>query len=114
MTDTDHLAETIRLLKDAEVMVRYAFERTTEGDEWLAGFARLLVEVEPDPHRLNPDVHWRLYLDKDGKAVIICVQSWDYPDYDAGRFLSSEAYTSEEDARLALVAFQIFRQRVRR
>jgi hypothetical protein len=113
MTDSDHLAKAVRLLKDAEVMVRTEYEHTTEGDEWLAEYARLLIEVEPDPHRLSPDVHWRLYLDKDGKAVIVCVQSWDYPDYDAGRFLSSEAYTSEEDAKLALVAFQIFRKRVR-
>lgn len=57
-----------------------------------------------DPHRYNSDVHYRLYLDHKGKPAVICVQDFDYPDYDPARFLSPDAWNNEADAELALSA----------
>jgi hypothetical protein len=55
-----------------------------------------------DLHRFNPDVHYRIYLGRDGKATVICVQDFDYPDYDEARFLSPDAWDDEADADVAL------------
>lgn len=35
-----------------------------------------------DPNRTNPDVHYRLYRSKPGCVVVVCVQDFDYIDYD--------------------------------
>lgn len=55
-----------------------------------------------DPHRMNPDPHYRLYLGRDGHPVVICVQDFDYPDYDDSRFLSPDAWASKAEAESAL------------
>lgn len=44
------------------------------------------------------DVHYRHYLGRNGKPVVICVQWFDYPDYDPARFLSGVAFLDEEAA----------------
>lgn len=63
-----------------------------------------MLGYDPDSerHRYNPEVHYRLYLGRDGKPSVICVQDFDYPDYDQARFLSNRAYTSEDEAQQAL------------
>ncbi len=58
-----------------------------------------------DRHRSNPEVHYRLYRGRDGKATVICVQDFDYMDYDSTRFLSPIAWDSESEAMGALVGF---------
>lgn len=55
-----------------------------------------------DPHSLNPAVHYRLYLHKEKGPVVICVQNFDYPDYDETRILSPEAWDDEAEAEEAL------------
>lgn len=57
---------------------------------------------DSETHMSNPDVHHRLYLGRDGKPTIICVQDFDYPDYDQGRLLSNKAWTDEADANEAM------------
>lgn len=60
-------------------------------------------DPDTDFHRFNPRVHYRLYLSpRNEGAVVICVQDFDYYDYDPNRFLSNEAFTNEADAEAAL------------
>lgn len=68
------------------------------------------VDPETDRNRTNPEPHWRLYHAKNGGPTAIEVQSFDYPDYDAERFMTAQAYSSEEDANLALGTY-LFRAR---
>lgn len=56
-----------------------------------------------DEHQYNPAVHYRLYLSPRGAPTVICVQDFDYYDYDARRIISTEAWTSEGDAEEALL-----------
>lgn len=62
------------------------------------------IHEEPldNPHTASPDVHHRLYLTGDGTPTVVCVQGFDYPDYDAKRFLTVEAYPDEPAAHEAL------------
>lgn len=55
-----------------------------------------------DPHRYRSEVHYRLYEGRSGPTVI-CVQDFDYLDYDATKFLSSEAWDNELEAEYALI-----------
>lgn len=55
-----------------------------------------------DLHRFNPDVHYRLYDGRSGPTVI-CVQDFDYLDYDGTKFLSSQAWDNELEAEWALI-----------
>lgn len=55
-----------------------------------------------DPHRYNPNVHFRLYSGRHDQPVVICVQDFDYPDYDPNRILSSQAWDTQDDADAAL------------
>lgn len=55
-----------------------------------------------DPHRDNPNVHFRLYSDRNGRPTVICVQDFDYPDYNPQRILSSQAWDTQDDAEAAL------------
>lgn len=57
-------------------------------------------------NRCNSDVHYRLYWSKRSQSlVVICVQDFDYPDYDDNCFVDYVAYTRESDADVALVRF---------
>ena len=56
-----------------------------------------------DPHRYNPNVHYRLYQGPNG-PMVACLQDFDYYDYDASKFLSPEAWDDEEAAKIALLA----------
>lgn len=68
------------------------------------------VDPETDRNRTNPDVHYRLYHSANGGPTVICVQDFDYPDYEDERFMTGQAYSSEEDANLALGTY-LFRAR---
>lgn len=51
-----------------------------------------------DPHRYNGDVHYRLYMSHRGhEPVVICVQDFDYVDYDARRIMSTDAWDTEAE-----------------
>jgi hypothetical protein len=45
--------------------------------------------------------HYRRYLSDKGQILIICMQDFDYDDYDPSRFLDRRAFSSEEVARQA-------------
>lgn len=64
----------------------------------------LLYNLDPmdDPHRHNPDAHYRLYLGSGDHLMVICVQNFDYSDYDQNRFVTYQAWETEEDALAAL------------
>lgn len=56
-----------------------------------------------DSARHNRDVHYRLYLSHDGEgATVICVQDFDYYDYDDDRFVGYESFKTEAEAETAL------------
>lgn len=57
-----------------------------------------------DPHSYNRSVHYRIYRNKADEPVVICVQDFDYCDYDSDRFLSSLSWGNEQDAQAALEA----------
>lgn len=56
-----------------------------------------------NPHIHNRDVHFRLYATAAGPAAV-CVQSFDYFDYEPERFLTTDAYDDELAANAALNA----------
>lgn len=45
----------------------------------------------------SDDVHYRLYLNDAGEAVVVCVQWFDYFDYDESRFLSADRWDNEAE-----------------
>lgn len=55
------------------------------------------------PARHDRDVHYRRYLGNDGKPTVICVQDFDYHDYDRSRFLDLRAFSSKVEAQWALI-----------
>lgn len=66
---------------------------------------------DADPHRSNPEPHWRLYdAPRDIGPTVIEVQNFDYRDYEDSRFMTSQAYDSEADALLALETYQFLTQ----
>jgi hypothetical protein len=68
------------------------------------------VDPETDSNRHNPEPHWRLYHSKNGGPTVVEVQDFDYPDYEAERFMTAKGYTAEDDARFALGTY-LFRAR---
>ncbi len=48
--------------------------------------------------RYERDPHYRRYLDSLGRVSVICVQDFDYLNYDASRFLDTRAFASVEEA----------------
>lgn len=56
-----------------------------------------------DLARSNPDPHYRLYLSPNGDGVVaICVQDFDYRDYEDARFIGYEVFWSEAEAQEAV------------
>lgn len=64
----------------------------------------ILYNLDPakDRNRTNPDVHYRLYLGSGDHLMVICVQDFDYHDYDQNRFVTYQAWETEEEALAAL------------
>jgi uncharacterized Zn ribbon protein len=58
-----------------------------------------------DPHRFNRKVHFRLYNSEQYGPTVICVQDFDYLDYDGRKFLSPEAWDEEQEAEDALTVY---------
>ncbi|MFI2790851.1 hypothetical protein [Kitasatospora sp. NPDC018614] len=50
------------------------------------------------PARWNREVHYRRYLSNSGSVVAICVQDFDYPDYDPSRFVDLADFPTEQEA----------------
>ena len=52
-------------------------------------------------HRHNRAVHYRRYLsNRPGqRIVVVCVQDFDYHDYDPDRFVDLQSFTSKDEAR---------------
>ena len=53
------------------------------------------------PALYDREPHFRHYLDKHDRPIVVCVQDFDYRDYDASRFLDLASFESEEEAREA-------------
>lgn len=62
------------------------------------------VDPEHDEHRHRDEVHYRLYHHPRLGPTTICVQWFDYFDYDHTRIMSPEAYPDEVSAEAALQA----------
>ena len=45
-------------------------------------------------------MHYRHYLGRDDRPTVICVQDFNYLDYDPSRFLDKRAFASEEEAQV--------------
>lgn len=65
------------------------------------------IDPDTDPHRRDPEVHYRLYDSPNQGPTVICVQDFDYPDYAADRFMTAEAYTTETEAEQALARLHL-------
>jgi hypothetical protein len=52
--------------------------------------------------RDDNDLYWRLYVNSDNIARVVCMQWFDEFDYDQSRFINKECYTSQEQAEHAL------------
>lgn len=50
------------------------------------------------PARWKREVHYRRYLGNDGSITVICVQDFDYPDYDPSRFVDLADFPTEPEA----------------
>ena len=48
--------------------------------------------------RWNSRVHYRRYLRNDGNITVVCVQDFDYPDYDASRFVDLADFPTKQGA----------------
>lgn len=58
-------------------------------------------------HRGNRDVHYRRYLSlQDHRIIVICVQDFDYHDYEPSRFIDLQAFSTEEEASLTPLSAQ--------
>ncbi|MFJ4741271.1 hypothetical protein [Streptomyces sp. NPDC088775] len=53
------------------------------------------------PARWNREVHYRRYLSNSGSVIPICVQDFDYPDYDPSRFVDLADFPTEQEAAFA-------------
>ncbi|MGW0604236.1 hypothetical protein [Streptomyces sp. NPDC002640] len=51
-----------------------------------------------DPARWKREVHYRRYLSNSGSVIPICVQDFDYPDYDPSRFVDLADFPTEQEA----------------
>lgn len=52
---------------------------------------------------LGLEPHYRRYLRSDNRIGIICVQSFDYHDYDAARFVDLQLFDTREEAEFTLI-----------
>jgi hypothetical protein len=58
--------------------------------------------LRPGVARNLAEVHYRLYRDHAGTPSVVCLQDFDYPDYDGTRFLSEDAWDDDAEAEEAL------------
>lgn len=60
------------------------------------------LDPEKDRNRYNSEMHFRLFHPKSGLPTVVCMQDFDYRDYDYSRFMTYEGYKTEEEALAAL------------
>jgi len=61
--------------------------------------------VVPGDGPSTRNVHWRLYRRKSDEQVVpICVQDFDYVDYESWRFIGFELFSDERHARNTMLA----------
>ena len=61
------------------------------------------ILTEGDETVFKSDVHYRLYNPSHGTGgIVICVQDFDYPDYEDSRFIGEHSFADEDDANRAL------------
>lgn len=53
------------------------------------------------PGSLNREPHYRRYLRPDGTIHVVCVQDFDYRDYDASRFVDEDTFPTSVQAETA-------------
>ncbi|MFI0156189.1 hypothetical protein [Streptomyces lydicus] len=54
--------------------------------------------------RHNPRVHYRRYLNRHDKITVVCVQNFDYYDYDESRFADYASFNTELEAQYAPIS----------
>ena len=52
-------------------------------------------------------VYYRLYVGRDDKPCVVCMQWFDEYDYDQACFINEETYGTEEEAEAALLALKL-------
>jgi hypothetical protein len=96
-TRYDHVKETEEV--EATIDANYVYRRNLSS-------GKTSTDVYYDiSHQLRSptQAHWRTYYSgRTGSPVTICVQDFDYVDYDPVRFLDDEAYFDESSAEQAL------------
>ncbi|MFB9483343.1 hypothetical protein ACFFSH_28735 [Streptomyces filamentosus] len=53
------------------------------------------------PGNLNSEPHYRRYLRPDGTIHVVCVQDFDYGDYDTSRFVDEDTFPTSAEAETA-------------
>lgn len=62
---------------------------------------------EDDTNRHNSEPHYRLYYyPPEKKVIVVCVQDFDYRDYDEDGWVGYEAFATQEQAELALLGLK--------
>lgn len=51
--------------------------------------------------------YYRLFIDRDDKPVVVCLQPFDEADYDQSRFINKKRYETEEAAEKALLSLMV-------
>jgi predicted amidohydrolase len=49
------------------------------------------------------DVHWRLLAGTSGELAVVCVQDFDYADYESWRFVGAHRFVTEAEAEAARI-----------
>lgn len=60
------------------------------------------LDPEKDRNRHNSEMHFRLFHPKGELPTVVCMQDFDYRDYDYSRFMTYDGYPTEEEATAAL------------
>ncbi|MFJ8752323.1 hypothetical protein ACIREO_23750 [Streptomyces sp. NPDC102441] len=56
------------------------------------------------PGSLDREPHYRRYLAQDGKVRVVCVQDFDYYDYDVSRFVDEATFPTSGEAESAPIS----------
>jgi hypothetical protein len=58
--------------------------------------------LTPNIFDIYDDAHWRLFAQVDGDLSVVCVQDFDYRDYEQWRFVGERRFATEADAEAAV------------
>jgi hypothetical protein len=62
----------------------------------------LYADPQSDPHRRDPQPHWRIYHHPQGDLLVVCLLADDYTDYRDDRFVTEHAFASEREGQEAV------------